>query len=83
MESPLAPWQRIDALVSFIYPALQFLMRTAQFKEDWTLFDEALRRAIKTHHTFLKMLATSSFMAIVNLGVSEFPLPPRSQTSIE
>ncbi|GBN93418.1 hypothetical protein AVEN_7644-1 [Araneus ventricosus] len=48
MESLLAPWQKIDALVSFIYPALQFLMRTAQFKkEDWTLFDEALRKAIK------------------------------------
>ncbi|GBO20257.1 hypothetical protein AVEN_87407-1 [Araneus ventricosus] len=48
MESLLAPWQKIDALVSVIYPALQFLMRTAQFKkEDWTLFDEALRKAIK------------------------------------
>ncbi|GBO17073.1 hypothetical protein AVEN_26386-1 [Araneus ventricosus] len=48
MKSLLAPWQRLDALVTFIFPALQFLMRTAQFKkEDWDVFDEAIRKLIK------------------------------------
>ncbi|GBN47913.1 hypothetical protein AVEN_64177-1 [Araneus ventricosus] len=48
MKSNLAPWQRLDALVTFIFPALQFLIRTAQFKrEDWHVFDEAIRKLVK------------------------------------
>ncbi|GIY12443.1 retrovirus-related Pol polyprotein from type-1 retrotransposable element R2 [Caerostris extrusa] len=31
--SSLAPWQRIDALKSFLYPAFQFPVRTGQFKK--------------------------------------------------
>ncbi|XP_054720779.1 uncharacterized protein T26G10.4-like [Uloborus diversus] len=48
LTSKLAPWQRLDALRTFFYPALQFYMRTGQFgKEDWKRIDSALRREIK------------------------------------
>ncbi|GBN45605.1 hypothetical protein AVEN_250960-1 [Araneus ventricosus] len=48
LDSNLSLWQKLDALMSFIYPAMQFSMRTGQFKkEDWTLLDEAIRHAVK------------------------------------
>ncbi|GIY44823.1 retrovirus-related Pol polyprotein from type-1 retrotransposable element R2 [Caerostris darwini] len=47
--SALAPWQRIDALKSFLYPAFQFPMRTGQFKKtDWERVDKMLKKEIKT-----------------------------------
>ncbi|GIY44231.1 reverse transcriptase domain-containing protein [Caerostris darwini] len=46
--SALAPWQRIDALKSFLYPAFQFPMRTGQFKKtDWEKVGKMLRKEIK------------------------------------
>ncbi|GBO35647.1 Retrovirus-related Pol polyprotein from type-1 retrotransposable element R2 [Araneus ventricosus] len=48
LGKPLSPWQKLDALKSFIYPAMQFSMRTGQFKkEDWTLLDDDIRHTIK------------------------------------
>ncbi|GBN56500.1 Retrovirus-related Pol polyprotein from type-2 retrotransposable element R2DM [Araneus ventricosus] len=48
LDSQLSPWQKMDAMKSFIFPAMQFSMRTGQFKkEDWTLLDEAIRHAVK------------------------------------
>ncbi|GBM96076.1 hypothetical protein AVEN_111464-1 [Araneus ventricosus] len=48
LKSKLAPWQRIDALLCFVFPALQFAMRTGQFKKtEWDEFDRALRKGIK------------------------------------
>ncbi|GBO44275.1 Retrovirus-related Pol polyprotein from type-1 retrotransposable element R2 [Araneus ventricosus] len=48
LQSKLAPWQRIDALLCFVFPALQFAMRTGQFmKTEWDEFDRALRKGIK------------------------------------
>ncbi|GIY31147.1 reverse transcriptase domain-containing protein [Caerostris darwini] len=48
MCSPLAPWQRIDALKAFFFSATQFPMRTGQFKKtDWERADKMLRKEIK------------------------------------
>ncbi|GBM24914.1 Retrovirus-related Pol polyprotein from type-2 retrotransposable element R2DM, partial [Araneus ventricosus] len=48
LDSQLSPWQKMDAMKSFIFPATQFSMRTGQFKkEDWTLLDESIRHAVK------------------------------------
>ncbi|KAF8797215.1 Retrovirus-related Pol polyprotein type-1 like protein [Argiope bruennichi] len=48
LSSALAPWQRLDALKCFFFPALQFPMRTSQFKKtEWEEIDRALRREVK------------------------------------
>ncbi|GBN69625.1 Retrovirus-related Pol polyprotein from type-2 retrotransposable element R2DM [Araneus ventricosus] len=48
LASLLSPWQKIDAMKSFLFPALQFVMRTGQFsKEDWSLLDNSIRHAVK------------------------------------
>ncbi|GIY13610.1 retrovirus-related Pol polyprotein from type-1 retrotransposable element R2 [Caerostris darwini] len=47
MSSPLAQWQRIDALKAF-FSATQFPMRTGQFKKtDWEKVDRMLRKELK------------------------------------
>ncbi|XP_055924598.1 uncharacterized protein LOC129956692 [Argiope bruennichi] len=49
LSSALAPWQRLDALKCFFFPALQFPMRTSQFKKtEWEEIDRALRGEIKS-----------------------------------
>ena len=49
LQSKLAPWQRIDALKSFFYPSISFLMRTAQFqKGEWKKLDDYIRAGVKT-----------------------------------
>ncbi|GIY62518.1 retrovirus-related Pol polyprotein from type-2 retrotransposable element R2DM [Caerostris darwini] len=49
MCSALAPWQRIDALKAFFFPATQFAMRTGQFKKtEWKQVDRMLRKELKT-----------------------------------
>ncbi|KAF8778867.1 Retrovirus-related Pol polyprotein type-2 like protein [Argiope bruennichi] len=48
LSSALAPWQRLDALKSFFFPALQFPMRTAQSqKTAWQALDSTIRGEIK------------------------------------
>ncbi|GBO25818.1 Retrovirus-related Pol polyprotein from type-1 retrotransposable element R2, partial [Araneus ventricosus] len=48
LASQLSAWQKIQALKMFFFPALQFVIRTGQFKkEDWTLLDDAVRHAVK------------------------------------
>ncbi|GIX68895.1 reverse transcriptase domain-containing protein, partial [Caerostris darwini] len=47
--SALAPWQRIDALKAFFFPATQFAMRTGQFKKtDWEKVDRMIRKEVKS-----------------------------------
>lgn len=49
MTSSLAPWQRIDALKTFLYPSLQFSLRTgALTKSDWKKLDHFIRPMLKT-----------------------------------
>lgn len=48
LGSMLAPWQRLDAIKTFLYPALHHLMRTGTVgKTEWARLDEALRPLIK------------------------------------
>ncbi|GBM27411.1 hypothetical protein AVEN_250438-1 [Araneus ventricosus] len=48
LGSLLSLWRKIGVLKSFLFPALQFVMRTGQFKkEDWSLLDDAIRHAVK------------------------------------
>ncbi|XP_050033060.2 uncharacterized protein [Dermacentor andersoni] len=44
----LAPWQRLDAIKTFLYPALNFAMRVGlASKGEWQRLDEELRPLIK------------------------------------
>jgi hypothetical protein len=48
LQCNLAPWQKLDALKSFYFPALNFQMRTALLqKGDWTKLDKYIRASIK------------------------------------
>nr|XP_050033033.1 uncharacterized protein LOC126529541 [Dermacentor andersoni] len=48
LSSMLAPWQRLDAIKTFLYPALNFAMRVGlASKEEWQRLDEELRPLIK------------------------------------
>ncbi|KAF6212109.1 hypothetical protein GE061_012629 [Apolygus lucorum] len=48
MRSSLAPWQRLDALRSFIFPMLNFPMRNGKIlKKDWDQFDQVIRAEVK------------------------------------
>ncbi|XP_037515062.1 uncharacterized protein LOC119391454 [Rhipicephalus sanguineus] len=46
--SMLAPWQRLDAVRTFVYPALNFPMRCGVLtKTDWRRLDDAIRPLVK------------------------------------
>lgn len=48
LSSVLTPWQRLDAIKSFLYPALNFAMRVGlASKGEWHRVDEELRPLIK------------------------------------
>lgn len=48
LRSELAPWQRIDALKTFVFPSMAFAQRTNQFPiKYWSAFDDDLRPEIK------------------------------------
>ncbi|KAL1415302.1 hypothetical protein MTO96_029573 [Rhipicephalus appendiculatus] len=48
LSSMLAPWQRLDALRTFVYPALNFPMRCGVLsKTDWRRFDDTVRPLVK------------------------------------
>lgn len=48
LSSSLAPWQRIDAIKTFLFPATQFALRTATLtKGEWARLDDYLRPLIK------------------------------------
>ncbi|EEC01311.1 reverse transcriptase, putative [Ixodes scapularis] len=48
LTSVLAPWQRLDAVKTFLFPALNFAMRAGTLgKEDWRRLDETLRPLLK------------------------------------
>ncbi|GBM82725.1 Retrovirus-related Pol polyprotein from type-2 retrotransposable element R2DM, partial [Araneus ventricosus] len=60
--SLLAPWQRIDALKCFFYPAMQFAMRTAQYeKKHFDAIDNAIRKEIKKI-LYLPVTASNKFI---------------------
>lgn len=48
LTSSLAPWQKLDAMKTFIFPSFQFSMRMSMFqKSHWTKLDEELKPLIK------------------------------------
>ncbi|KAL1415261.1 hypothetical protein MTO96_029531 [Rhipicephalus appendiculatus] len=47
-SSMLAPWQRLDAVKTFVFPALNFAMRCGMLtKTDWRRLDDAMRPLVK------------------------------------
>lgn len=48
LHSMLAPWQWIDAVKTFLFPALNFAMRMGTCGKEWKKLDEALHRFLKT-----------------------------------
>lgn len=62
MTSKLAPWQRIDALKSFVFPSTVFAMRTWQLRKgDWQEHDDLLRPLIK-ETLYLPKRATNDYL---------------------
>lgn len=48
LTSTLAPWQKLDAIKTFIYPSFLFSMRMNLFqKSQWSRLDEELKPLIK------------------------------------
>ncbi|XP_072140745.1 uncharacterized protein [Dermacentor andersoni] len=48
LSSLLAPWQRHDAIRTFVYPGFNFMMRCGTLgKDDWQRLDDALRPLLK------------------------------------
>ncbi|XP_049527461.1 uncharacterized protein LOC125947135 [Dermacentor silvarum] len=48
LTSMLAPWQRLDAVKTFVFPALNFSMRCGSLgKAEWSRLDTTLRPLIK------------------------------------
>ncbi|KAL1415289.1 hypothetical protein MTO96_029559 [Rhipicephalus appendiculatus] len=59
-SSMLAPWQRLDAVKTFVFPALNFAMRCGVLtKTDWSRLDDAVRPLIK-RTLYFQPSATSS-----------------------
>ncbi|XP_050037758.3 uncharacterized protein [Dermacentor andersoni] len=48
LTSLLAPWQRMDAIRTFVFPGLNFMMRCGTLgKDDWQRLDDELRPLLK------------------------------------
>lgn len=48
INSQLAPWQKLDALKTFLYPSFHYAYRINKFaKKDWDALDKALKPLIK------------------------------------
>lgn len=62
MNSMLAPWQRLDAVKTFLFPALNFAMRMGAYgKDEWKKIDEALRPLLKKT-LYLPVNATNDYL---------------------
>lgn len=62
LTSKLTPWQRLDAIRTFFYPALNFSMRSGQYtKTEWDLVDRLIRAELKKTLS-LPQEATNDFL---------------------
>lgn len=78
LGSMLAPWQRVDAVKTFLYPALNFAMRCGTFgKTEWQALDDALRPLLKQTLYSPRMPAMTTCMA----ARPEAPLGAPEQTT--
>ncbi|XP_064462302.1 uncharacterized protein LOC135372762 [Ornithodoros turicata] len=75
LSSMLAPWQRIDAIKTFVFPSLNFAMRiNSCSKGDWQKLDDALRPLIK-RTLYLPQNASNDYLyASTNKGCCGIPL---------
>ncbi|XP_054720781.1 uncharacterized protein LOC129230408 [Uloborus diversus] len=75
LEAKLAPWQRLDALKTFFFPSLNFLMRTSQFaKSDWAELDKHIRPLIKKTLNIPKNAANEYFLGPSERGLFGIPV---------
>lgn len=62
MTSKLAPWQRIDALKTFFFPSLTFLLKTNQLlKKHWKTIDSRVKYHVK-QTLYLPTEASNSYL---------------------
>lgn len=75
MSSMLAPWQRLDALRTFIYPSLNFAMRCGVLtKTDWRRLDDAVRPLVKKT-LYLPVNATNHYVyGSTSAGAAAIPV---------
>lgn len=58
----LAPWQRLDGVRTFVFPALSFALRCGDLGEaDWRRLDEALQPLLK-HTLYLPDNALNDYL---------------------
>ncbi|XP_064462303.1 uncharacterized protein T26G10.4-like [Ornithodoros turicata] len=75
LNSCLAPWQRIDAIKTFLYPSLKFAMRCGVLgKTDWSRLDNALRPLIKRSLYLPKSASTDYLYSSSKAGACGIPL---------
>ena len=75
LQSKLAPWQRLDALRSFVLPSLIYPMRTWQYnKTAYERVDRALRPLIKNTLYLPKRAANEYVYGSTANGACGFPM---------
>lgn len=74
LNSNLAPWQKIDALKTFLYPLFHYAMRTNQYlKQDWSRLDLALKPLIKKTLGLPSCASTEYLYGDTNSGLFGIP----------
>ncbi|XP_064464937.1 uncharacterized protein LOC135376257 [Ornithodoros turicata] len=75
LNSMLSPWQRLDAVKTFVFPALNFEMRLGTLgKTEWQKLDNALRPLLKKT-LYLPTGATNDYLyGSKNSGACAIPL---------
>ncbi|GBN11567.1 hypothetical protein AVEN_246261-1 [Araneus ventricosus] len=75
LESSLAPWQRIAALKTLFFPALQFPMRNSQFdKTKWAEIDSFIRPEIKNTLSLPERACNDYLYASRKVGAIGLPI---------
>lgn len=78
-QSQLTPWQKIDALKTFMYPAMNYKMRTGQvLKTEWTEFDKELCKEYKKILNLPENASTAYLYGHQNDGLFGIPLAGES-----
>ncbi|XP_064462298.1 uncharacterized protein LOC135372756 [Ornithodoros turicata] len=75
LGSALAPWQRLDALKTFLYPGLNFAMRMGSHtKSEWKRLDESLRPLIRRTLYLPNSAATDYIYGSTHKGACGIPI---------
>ena len=75
LESELAPWQKLDAVKTFLFPSFQFSMRMGSLrKADWSRLDKSLRGLLKSTLNVPMRAANGYLYGSSSAGCCNIPL---------